>query len=319
MSRIAATVLLQFTQLLLVLAIAPAVTGLVRKVKARLLARRGPPLLQPYRDLAKLMRKETLTAENASWLFRGAPAVSLALIWLVAGLIPSFTIDLPLALAADLLVIIGLLATMRFVQALAAMDIGTSFGGIGASREMMFASLAEPATLMVVYTMSVFVHSSSLPAMASFMLENDVGLRVSFALALLALVMVAIAENARIPIDNPATHLELTMVHEAMLLEYSGPQLALMEAAAMLKLVAYLSLIAAIFAPWGLAPPDAGAGAIAIGLVSYVGKLGLGAVALGVFEVSIAKMRVFRVAEFLGGALLLGLLGTIFLYVSQNL
>jgi len=167
--------------------------------------------------------------------------------------------------------------------------------------------------------MSVFVHSSSLPAMASFMLENDVGLRVSFALALLALVMVAIAENARIPIDNPATHLELTMVHEAMVLEYSGPHLALMEAAAMLKLVAYLSLIAAIFAPWGLAPPAAGAGAIALGLATYVGKLAFGAIALGVFEVSIAKMRVFRVAEFLGGALLLGLLGTIFLYVSQNL
>ncbi len=319
MSRIAATTGLQFLQLLLVLAIAPAVTGLVRKVKARLLSRRGPPLLQPYRDLAKLMRKETLMAENASWLYRGAPAVILALIWLAAALIPSFTRDLPLALAADLLVIVGLLTAMRFVQALAAMDVGTSFGGIGASREMMFASLAEPATLMVVYTMSVFVHSSSLPAMASFMLENEVGLRVSFALALLALIMVAIAENARIPIDNPATHLELTMVHEAMVLEYSGPHLALMEAAAMLKLVVYLSLIAAIFMPWGLAPPAAGAGAIAIGLASYAAKLTFGAVALGVFEVSIAKMRVFRVAEFLGGALLLGLLGTIFLYVSQHL
>ncbi len=319
MSRLAATVGLQFVHLLLVFAIAPAITGLVRKVKARLLSRRGPPVLQPYRDLAKLMRKETLMAENASWLYRGAPAVILALIWLAAGLIPSFTIDLPLARAADLLVIIGLLAAMRFVQALAALDVGTSFGGLGASREMMFASLAEPATLMVVYTMSVFVHSTSLPAMAAFVLESEVGLRVSFALALLALVMVAIAENARIPIDNPATHLELTMVHEAMVLEYSGPQLALMETAAMLKLVVYLSLIAAIFAPWGLAPPAADAGALAIGLATYAGKLVFGAVALGVFEVSIAKMRVFRVAEFLGGALLLGLLGTIFLYVSQSL
>jgi len=319
MTRLATGILLQLLQFALVVAIAPAVTGLVRKVKARLLSRRGPPLLQPYRDIAKLLRKETLMAENASWVYRLAPGLVFAFIWLAAGLIPTFTVDLPLSLAADLIAIVGLLAAMRFVQALAAMDVGTSFGGIGASREMMFASLAEPATLMVVYTLALFVHSSSLPAMASFMIENEVGLRVSFALALLALVMVAIAENARIPVDNPATHLELTMVHEAMILEYSGPQLALMEAAAMLKLVVYVSLIAALFLPFGMALPDAGLPALALGLGTWVVKLGVGAVALGVFEVSIAKMRVFRVAEFLGGALLLGSLATIFLYVSQNL
>jgi formate hydrogenlyase subunit 4 len=319
MNRLATGLLLQLLHFVLVLAIAPALTGLVRKVKARLLSRRGPPLLQPYRDLAKLLRKETLMAENASWLYRLAPAVVLAFVWLAAGLVPGFTADLPLALAADLIVIVGLLAAMRFVQALAAMDIGTSFGGIGASREMTFAALAEPATLMVVYTIALYVHSSSLPTISAFMIENEVGLRVSFALALMALVMVAIAENARIPVDNPATHLELTMVHEAMILEYSGPQLALMEAAAMVKMVFHLSLIAAIFVPFGMALPDAGPAALALGLATWIAKLAVGAVALGVFEVSIAKMRVFRVAEFLGGALLLGLLATIFLYVSQNL
>lgn len=319
MSRLATGLALQLLHVALVLAVAPLLTGLVRKTKARLLARRGPPLLQPYRDLAKLLRKETLMAENASWLHRAAPAFVLAFAWVAAGLVPGFTADLPLSHAADLVVVIGLIAAMRFVQALAAMDVGTSFGGLGASREMMFATLGEPAMLMVVYTLAMFVHSTSLPTIASFLIANEVGLRVSFALALLALVMVAIAENARIPVDNPATHLELTMVHEAMILEYAGPQLALMELAAMVKLVFHLSLIAALFVPFGMALPDAGPVPLLIGLAAWLGKLALGAVALGVFEVSIAKMRVFRVAEFLGGALLLGMLATVFLYVSQSL
>jgi formate hydrogenlyase subunit 4 len=319
MAAVALAVALQVVQLALVLALAPALTGFVRKLKARLLGRRGPPLLQPYRDLAKLLRKEALIAENASWLFRAAPYAVFALLWLAAALVPTFTTRLPLSPAADLLALVGLLAAARFLQALAAMDVGTSFGGIGASREMMIASLAEPATLMVVFTISLFIRSTSIPAIAEFVLAEDVGLRVSFALALISLVMVAIAENARIPIDNPATHLELTMVHEAMVLEYSGRHLALVEAASMVKLLFYLSLIAGIFAPWGLAPPDAGARGLALGLAAWVGKLALGGAALALFEVSIAKMRVFRVAEFLGGALMLGLLATIFLYVSQNL
>ena len=316
MRGIATGIALQLLQLALVLALAPALTGLVRKAKARLLGRRGAPVLQPYRDLAKLLRKEAVIAENSSWLFRAAPYAILALLWLAAALVPTFTTRLPLSPAADLLALIGLLATARFLQALAAMDVGTSFGGIGASREMMIASLAEPATLMVVFTISLFIKSTSIPAIAEFVLAHDVGLRVSFALALISLVMVAIAENARIPVDNPATHLELTMVHEAMVLEYSGRHLAMVEAAAMVKLLFYVSLIAGIFAPWGLAPAGADARGLAIGLASWGGKLAAGGLALALFEVSIAKMRVFRVAEFLGGALMLGLLATIFLYVS---
>ena len=319
MEAAALSVAMQVIQLALVLALAPALTGLVRKLRARLLGRRGPPLVQPYRDLAKLLRKESVMAESASWLFRGAPYAVFALLWLAAALVPTFTTRLPLAPAADLLALVGLLAAARFLQALAALDSGTSFGGIGASREMMIASLAEPATLMAVFTISLFIRSTSIPGIAEFVLANEVGLRVSFALALISLIMVALAENARMPVDNPTTHLELTMVHEAMILEYSGRHLALVEAAAMVKLLLYLSLIAGIFVPWGLAPAGAGAPALALGLASWIGKLALGGVALALFEVSLAKMRVFRVAEFLGGALLLGLLGTIFLYVSQSL
>jgi formate hydrogenlyase subunit 4 len=184
---------------------------------------------------------------------------------------------------------------------------------------MMIASLAEPAMLMVTFTVALLVRSTSLPHIAEFMVGHAVGIRVSLFLGLISLVMVAVAENARIPVDNPATHLELTMVHEAMILEYSGRHLALVEVASMVKLLLYISLIAAIFAPWGMDIGEAGPRAIALGLATYAVKLGIGAVLLGVFETSIAKMRVFRLAEFLGGAFLLGLLAAIFLYVSQGL
>lgn len=311
-----ASVIHQIVQMALVLALAPLLTGWVRLVKARLLGRRGPSLLQPYRDLARLLRKEVVLANNASWLFRSVPYVMFTAIWLAAGLVPVFTTDLALAPTADLIALIALLGTARFFLALAGMDTGTSFGGIGSSREMMIAALAEPAMLMVVFSVAVLVRTTSLAEIATYMMGGTVGLRVSLALALIALVMVAIAENARIPIDNPATHLELTMVHEAMVLEYSGRHLALIEGAAMLKLLLYAALIVCVFLPWGMATPTQGNPLI--GLLSFLAKLAAAGTALAVFETSIAKMRVFRVGEFLGGALLLSLLGAIFLYVSRG-
>lgn len=310
------SVIHQIVQMVLVLALSPLLTGWVRLVKARLLGRRGPSLLQPYRDLARLLRKEVVLANNASWLFRSVPYVMFTAIWLAAGLVPVFTTDLALAPTADLIALIALLGTARFFLALAGMDTGTSFGGIGSSREMMIAALAEPAMLMVVFSVAVLVRTTSLAEIATYMMGGTVGLRVSLALALIALVMVAIAENARIPIDNPATHLELTMVHEAMVLEYSGRHLALIEGAAMLKLLLYAALIACVFLPWGMATPTQGN--LLIGLLSFLAKLAVAGTALALFETSIAKMRVFRVGEFLGGALLLSLLGAIFLYVSRG-
>jgi formate hydrogenlyase subunit 4 len=312
-------VLLEILQLALTVAVAPLLTGLVRWVKARLNARRGPSPLQPYRDLFRLLRKEVVLAENASWLFRVSPYLIFTAVWLAATVVPSFATGLLLAPTADLIALVALLGSARFLMALAGMDVGTSFGGLGSSREMMIASLAEPAMLMVTFTMALLVRSTSLPHIAEFLLAHDVGIRVSLGLALISLMMVAVAENARIPVDNPATHLELTMVHEAMVLEYSGRHLALIEGAAMLKLVLYISLIACLFAPWGLSLDLTDSRAIAIGVASYLGKLAIGGVLLAVFETSIAKMRVFRVAEFLGGSLLLGLLAAVFLYVSQGL
>ena len=309
---------LQILQMALLLALAPALTGLVRWVKARLQGRRGPALVQPYRDLLRLLRKEVVLAHNASWLFRATPYIVFTSLWLAAGLVPTFSTDLALAPTADLIALAALLATARFFLALAGMDVGTSFGGLGASREMMISALAEPAMLMVIFTVAILVRSTSLAEIANFMMGDGVGLRISLALSLVALVMVAIAENARIPIDNPATHLELTMVHEAMVLEYSGRHLALVEAASMIKLLLYVGLIACVFFPWGMAIPGGGLTALAVGLAVFPLKMAAGGVALAIFETSIAKMRVFRVGEFLGGALLLSLLAAIFLYVSRG-
>jgi formate hydrogenlyase subunit 4 len=309
----------QVAQMLLVLALAPLVTGFVRKVKARLMRRRGPPLLQPYRELMRLLGKETVLAENASWLFRAVPYIVFATIWVSAALVPTFARGLLFSWSADLIAIIALLGSARFFQALAGLDVGTSFGGIGSSREVMIASLAEPAMLMVVFTLALVAGSTQLSAVAAFMASNEVGLRVSLGLALIALIMVAIAENARIPVDNPATHLELTMVHEAMVLEYSGRHLALIDLAAQLKLVLYASLIACVFVPWGLAEVGAGPELYAYGVSTYIAKLFVIGFLLAVFEMSIAKMRVFRVPEFLGGALMLGLLAALLLFVSRGL
>lgn len=311
--------LVQAAQMALVLLLAPLLTGFERKVKARLLRRRGASVLQPYRDLLRLLRKEVVLADNASWLFRATPYLIFATTWVAAALVPTFAAGLMFSWTADLIALIALLASARFFLALAGMDVGTSFGGIGSSREVMIASLAEPATLLIVFTLALVAGSTQLSTIAAFMASPEVGLRVSLGLALMALIMVAIAENGRIPVDNPATHLELTMVHEAMVLEYSGRHLAMIEFAASLKLLLYVSLIGCVFTPWGLALSGAGAGAYAGGAVAYVAKLAAGGFLLALFETAVAKMRVFRVPEFLGAALMLGFLGTLLLFVSLSL
>jgi formate hydrogenlyase subunit 4 len=305
--------------MLLVLLLSPLLTGLVRKAKARLMRRRGAPMLQPYRDLIRLARKEVVVAESASWLFRIVPYLVFAATWVAAALVPTFATGLLFSWSADLIVIIALLGSARFFLALAGMDVGTSFGGIGSSREAMIATLAEPALIMIVFTLALIAGSTQLSNVAAFMLSSGVGLRVSLGMALIALVIVAIAENGRIPVDNPATHLELTMVHEAMVLEYSGRHLALIELSSSLKLLLYTSLIACVFVPWGLAPAGAPLLVHLIGVAVYVAKLGVAGLMLAGFETMIAKMRVFRVADFLGAAFMLGFLGTLLRFVSGSL
>ena len=294
-------------QALLYAALAPLLVGWIRKLKARLQNRRGAPVLQPYRDLRKLLLKEARVAHTASPLFRAAPYIVFVAIWLAAATVPLVAVSLPTAAIADIIVLVGLLALARFFLALAGMDVGTAFGGMGASREMLISALAEPAMLMAVFTLAMSAHSTNLASVIDYQL-GAFALRPSFLFALGGLTLVALAETGRIPVDNPATHLELTMIHEAMLLEYSGRHLALMEWAAQIKLLLYGALIANIFFPWGIArsfaPADLG-----IGLAAVVLKLlALGA-ALALGETVLAKMRLFRAPAFLNLALLLALLG----------
>jgi formate hydrogenlyase subunit 4 len=294
-------------QALLYAALAPLLVGWIRKLKARLQNRRGASVLQPYRDLRKLLLKEARVAHTASPLFRAAPYIVFVAIWLAAATVPLVAVSLPTAAIADIIVLVGLLALARFFLALAGMDVGTAFGGMGASREMLVSALAEPAMLMAVFTLAMSAHSTNLASVIDYQL-GAFALRPSFLFALGGLTLVALAETGRIPVDNPATHLELTMIHEAMLLEYSGRHLALMEWAAQIKLLLYGALIANIFFPWGIArsfaPADLG-----IGLAAVVLKLlALGA-ALALGETVLAKMRLFRAPAFLNLALLLALLG----------
>ncbi len=311
-------VILQGFQIVLIVAVAPLVLGVTRRVKARLLRRIGPSPLQPYFDLWKLLHKEAVVAQNASWIYRSTPYLVFAATWVAAGLVPTFATGLAFSWSADLIAIVALLATARFALALAGMDVGTAFGGIGSSREMMIASLAEPAMLLVVFTVALVAGTTQLSSIASHMVNASVGLRVSLGLGLFAFILIGIAENARIPIDNPATHLELTMVHEAMVLEYSGRHLAMIEAAAALKLVLYFSLLSCLFFPFGMATLERSLPALTIAIAAYLAKLLVLAVLLPFGETVVAKMRVFRYPVFLGGAFAAGALAVFLLFVSQS-
>jgi len=300
--------LLATLQALLYVALAPALVGWVRLAKARLQNRRGASIVQPYRDLFKLFAKESRMAHTASYVFRVAPYVVFVSTWLAASAVPLFATDLPTAAIADIIVIAGLLALARFFLALAGMDVGTAFGGMGSSREMFVSALAEPAMLVAVFTLAMSAHSTNLVSVVNFQLLDESGLRPSYIFALAGMILVAIAETGRIPVDNPATHLELTMIHEAMILEYSGRHLALMEWAAHVKLLLYGALLANVFWPWGIAQ-DISLVGLFFGMVTILFKLAILGLALAVGETVLAKMRLFRVPAFLNLALLLSLLG----------
>jgi formate hydrogenlyase subunit 4 len=300
--------LLAAAQTALFVGAAPLLAGWVKRVKCHMQNRAAPALWQPYRDLAKLFRKDMVLAENASWLFRATPYIVFGAMSLAAAAVPLVAVDLPTGAIADVIVLVGFFALARFFTALAGMDIGTAFGGMGSSREMTIAALAEPAMLMAVFTLSMTAGSTNLSSAIHYVLEAGLVLRPSFLFALLALAMVAVAETGRVPVDNPATHLELTMIHEAMILEYSGRHLALIEWAAQIKLMIYAVLVANIFWPWGIAQ-EFTSEALGIGVVAIATKLTALAVVLVVWETVLAKMRIFRVPPFLGFAFLLSLLG----------
>jgi len=297
----------QFTEVALAVLLAPLLTGWVNQCRAWLQNRSAPSLFQPYRSLAKLFSKEVVLAHNASSLFRTAPYLIVGCLALAAAIVPTLATDLPLNAAADAIALVGLLALARFFVSLAAMDVGTAFGSMGARREMMVGFLAEPALLMVLFTASLISHSSSLSTIVETLAHREFVIYPSMAFAGVAFTMVSLAENARIPVDNPATHLELTMIHEAMVLEYSGRHLALIEWAASLKLFVYSCMGLALFFPFGVAEGGDPLGLV-LALPVLLAKLAVGGAALALIEIVSAKMRIFRAPEFLGTAFLLAVL-----------
>ena len=297
----------QFAVLALTVLLAPMLTGWVNQCRAWLQNRGGPGLLQPYRVLAKLFSKEVVLAHNASPLFRGAPYLIFGCLALAAAIVPKIGTDLPLNAAADAIALVGLLALARLFTALAGMDVGTAFGTLGARREMLVGFLAEPALLMVLFTASLISGSTSLATIVEVLAHREFVIYPSLAFAGVAFTMVSLAENARIPVDNPATHLELTMIHEAMVLEYSGRHLALIEWAASLKLLVYSCIGLALFFPFGIAARGDWAGLL-LALPVLAAKLAVGGFLLALIETLSAKMRIFRAPEFLATAFLLAVL-----------
>jgi formate hydrogenlyase subunit 4 len=302
-------VALLLAQLLLALACAPLLNGIVKAVKAGLQNRRGPRLLQGYHNLLKYLGRESVASEYSSWLYAWAPAVSFAATLATAGLVPVLIARSPLEGVGDAVLLVGLLALARFALALAALDTASNFGGMGTSRELTFAALVEPALLLGLFALALPLGTISLGA-----LVGDGGITAARVLALGCLFIVAIAETGRIPVDNPDTHLELTMAHEGMLLEYSGRPLGLLLWAAQVKQFVVLALLAALFFPWGIAR-DLEPLALAIGLAACLAKLALLGVALALVETSFAKLRIFRVPDLLGAASLLGVLAISSTYV----
>ena len=297
----------QLTELVVALILAPLLTGWVNQCRAWLQNRSAPPLLQTYYTLNKLFHKDVLLAHNASSLFRAAPYIIFSCMALASAIVPTLSTQLIFAPAADAIALVGLFALARVFIALAGMDIGTAFGSLGSRREMMIGFLAEPALLMVFFTASLISQSTSLSTIVETLAHREIAIYPSLAFAGVAFSMVALAENARVPIDNPTTHLELTMIHEAMILEYSGRHLALIEWASSLKLFAYSCLGIALFFPFGI-PVAADPLSLTLAGIVLIVKLAIGGSLLALCETVSAKMRVFRAPEFLGTAFLLAVL-----------
>jgi formate hydrogenlyase subunit 4 len=312
-------IILVVVQTIVLLVVSPVIVGLIRKLKARLQLRRGASVFQPYADLAKLFRKQPVVSTTTSWIFTATPYIVFASTLAAGLLVPIFVSSTPLNFAGNIIALVYLLALGTFFLMLAGLDAGSAFGGMGSSREAIVASLTEPAMILSIFAIALTKGSTNLSTIVhkTALLEGIVTDPSPYLMALAALFIVAIAETGRVPVDNPATHLELTMIHEAMVLEYSGRYLALIEWAAGLKLAVFLSLIANVFAPWGIATSMEPA-ALSIGLAIYLVKISGLAVLIGVIESMFAKLRLFRVTDLLGVAFILALLGLVFFYVLRG-
>src|SRR5213594_261023 len=306
-------------QTVVLLAVSPFIVGLIRKVKATLQCRRGASTAQPYYDLLKLFQKDVVVSSNASWIFTATPYILFASTLAASLLVPLFVSKVPLSFAGDIITVVYLLALGTFFLILAGLDAGSAFGGMGSSREAIVASLTEPAMILSIFAVGLTAGSTNLSTIVhkTALLEGIDTAPSPHLMALAALFIVTIAETGRVPVDNPATHLELTMIHEAMVLEYSGRYLALIEWASALKLLLFLTLIVNVFAPWGIATTLTPV-AFGVGLGVYILKVAGMAVLIGVIESMFAKLRLFRVTDLLGVAFILALLGVLFYYILRG-
>jgi formate hydrogenlyase subunit 4 len=306
-------------QIIVLLAVSPFIMGLIRRIKARLQCRRGAPLLQPYLDLAKLFRKQPVVSSTTSWIFTATPYILFGSTLAAGLLVPVFVSTTPLNFAGNIIALVYLLALGTFFLILAGLDAGSAFGGMGGSREAIVASLTEPAMILSIFAIALTARSTNLSTIVhkTALLEGIVTDPPPHLMALAALFIVALAETGRVPVDNPETHLELTMIHEAMALEYSGRYLALVEWAASLKLLVFLTLIVNVFAPWGIATQVSGA-AVALGLGVYLAKVTGLAALIALIESMFAKLRLFRVPDLLGTAFILSLLALVLFYILRG-
>jgi formate hydrogenlyase subunit 4 len=299
-------------QIIIILALSPLISGIIKKTKAFFQIRKGPGIFQPYYDIAKLLKKDSVISQNVSWIFHAAPIISFAAVLTAGLLIPIYITSLPFGFAGDLIAVVYLFALARFFTALASLDAGSSFGGMGASREMFVAAMVEPALMLSIFAVALNVGSTNLGYISRTVSGMGLDALSPYQiLAFVALFIIAIAETGRIPVDNPSTHLELTMIHEAMILEYSGKQLAIVELGAMVKQLLVFSLIANIFFPWGIASEGAGITALAFALVVYILKIVIIGLSMAVVETSTAKWRLFRLPDLLSISLMFSFLSLV--------
>jgi formate hydrogenlyase subunit 4 len=314
MDQIFVDIILSVLQVVLLLAIAPLVTGIIRKIKAHAQQRRGASIFQPYRDITKYFHKDSVVSRETSWIFSITPYISMAAVLIAALLVPMF-VTRTIGFVGDLIVVVYLLGTVRFFTALAALDAGSAFGGMGSSREMMVSSIVEPTMLLSIFAMGLISGTTSLGAIASALSISGIDLvRPALFLASAAFFISTIAENARVPVDNPTTHLELTMIHEGMILEYSGKKLGLMELSSMTRLVLYFTILSNVFFPWGIAN-DLSAISLGVGLVAILAKVLFLGLIIAIIESSISKLRLFRLPNLLTVSFTLALLAVMSFYI----
>lgn len=298
-------------QILLILVLAPLLTGIIKKTKAFFQTRKGPNLFQQYYDLNKFMKKESVVSEHTSWIFRVTPIIYFSSILVVSALVPVVAAQSILTFTGDLILVVYLMALGRFFLALAGLDAGSAFGGMGSSREMAIASIAEPALMLPLFTMAVAAGTTNLSGIVLSVVNGGEGyLSLAHFMSFVAFFVVAVTETGRIPVDNPDTHLELTMIHEGMILEYSGRSLAVLSLSISVKQLLIFTLLANVFFPWGIATSFS-LGALLIGTVVFIVKVVAIGIAMAVIETTFAKMRLFKVPDLLLGSFLLGLLGLV--------